>query len=223
MPPEQCSRWCFPICGRQCDLLQRSQPLAPAPPGYRGRPRGGGGFRSGDQEYRFSCRFDTLDRGADAANPIQRGTCTLPDGQVLPLVVNDVKGAATSDGVFRVFAGLRSDPFYLAWLVESLKKAPNLLLHDNVLCIVIEFDTRRVLDPDKGSLFGVVAETGPVPHTGGFIGHDPPRFDSVGRPEQTNMRLNNPALAGTDDLRDLWNQQTPFAIPENSGLYSASA
>ena len=79
--------------------------------------------------------------------------------------------------MFRVFAGLRSDPFYLAWLVESLKKAPNLLQHDNVLCIVIEFDTRRVLGPDKGSLFGVVAETGPVPHPGGFIGHDPPRFD----------------------------------------------
>ena len=83
-----------------------------------------------------------------------------------------------------------------------------------MLCIVIEFDTRRVLGPDKGSLFGVIAETSPVPHPGGFIGHDPPRFDWVGRPEQTNMRLNNPAMAGTDDLRDLWNQQTPFAIAE---------
>ena len=28
------------------------------------------------------------------------------------------------------------------------------------------------------------------------------------------MRLNNPAMAGVDDLRDLWNQQTPFAIPK---------
>jgi hypothetical protein len=37
----------------------------------------------------------------------------------------------------------------------------------------------------------------------------------VGRPEQTNMRLNNPALAGTDDVRDLWNQQTPFALAED--------
>lgn len=26
------------------------------------------------------------------------------------------------------------------------------------------------------------------------------------------MRLNNPAVTGTGDLRDLWNQQTPFAI-----------
>ena len=38
-------------------------------------------FQAGDPEYRFSCRFDTLDRGSDAANPIQRGTCTLPGGQ----------------------------------------------------------------------------------------------------------------------------------------------
>jgi len=29
------------------------------------------------------------------------------------------------------------------------------------------------------------------------------------------MRLNNPAMAGTDDLRDLWNQQTPFAIAKD--------
>src|SRR5262249_46008888 len=36
----------------------------------------------------------------------------------------------------------------------------------------------------------------------------------VGRPEQTNMRLSNPGLSGADDLRDLWNQQTPFAIPK---------
>jgi len=171
-------------------------------------------FKPGEQEFRFTCRFGTLEPGRDAATPVQDCTCTLPDGQVLRIVVNDEKGASTSDGVFRVFAGLRSDPFFLAWLPASLKKIPNLLQHDNVLGIVIEFDTRRVLDPDKGSLFGVIAETSPAPHPGGFIGHDPPRFDWVGRPEQTNMRLNNPALAGTDDLRDLWNQQTPFAIPE---------
>ena len=49
---------------------------------------------------------------------------------------------------------------------------------------------------------------------GGFIGHEPPRIDWVGRPEQTNMRLNNTGMTGADDLRDLWNQQTPFAIAE---------
>ena len=94
---------------------------------------------------------------------IQRGVCTLPDGRKLSLTVNDEEGASTPEGDVRVFAGLRSDPFYLAWDVGKLKKVPNLLQHDNVLCMVVELDTRRVLDPAKGSLFGAIAETVPIP------------------------------------------------------------
>jgi hypothetical protein len=169
-------------------------------------------FKPDDVEYRFNCRFTALEHGTDGGNPIQRGNFTFPGGQELSCVVNDEKGASTPDGVFRIFAGLRSDPFFLAWLPAALIKVPNLLEHDNVLSIVIEFDTARVLDPGKGALFGVVAETSPIPKPPSPIGHEPPRFDWVGRPEQTNMRLNNPAMVGTDDLRDLWNQQTPFAI-----------
>lgn len=170
-------------------------------------------FKPGDKEYRFSCRFSVLEPGTDSKT-IQRGTLSCPDGQELHFVVNDEKGASTPDGKFRVFAGLRSDPFFLAWLVRDLKKFQNLLLHDNVLAIVVEFDTSSVLDPSQGSLFGVAAETVPIQGAAAAIGHEPPRLDWVGRPEQTNMRLNNPALAGTEDLRDLWNQQTPFALPE---------
>jgi hypothetical protein len=69
-----------------------------------------------------------------------------------------------------------------------------------------------VLDPARGSLFGAIAETVPVPQPPGNIGHPVARIDWIGRPEQTNVRLNNPALFGVDDIRDLWNQQTPFAI-----------
>src|SRR5271168_3211963 len=169
-------------------------------------------FKPGDQEYRFNCKFSALERGSDGSTPTQKGTCTFPGGEELSFVVNDEKGASTPDGVFRDFAGLRSDPFYLAWLVATLKKFPNLLEHDNVLSIVIEFDTARVLDPTKGSLFGVIAETSAIPQPRSLIGHEPPRFDWVGRPEQTNMRLNNPAMEHADDLRDLWNQMTPFAL-----------
>ncbi len=170
-------------------------------------------FKPDDQEFRFNCKFTALERGTDGSKPVQRGTVTFPDGQELTFVVNDEKGATSPDGVFRVFAGLRSDPFFLAWLVAKLKKFPNLLQHDNVLAIVIEFDTKRVLSPERGPLFGVIAETSAIPGRATLIGHEPPRFDWVGRPEQTNMRLNNPAVPG-DDLRDLWNQQTPFAIAE---------
>jgi hypothetical protein len=168
-------------------------------------------FQPADDEIRFRCRFDVLKRDA-GGTPIQRGTCTLPDGRQLALTVNDQKGAATPEGDVRVFAGLRSDPFYLAWDVGKLKQLPNLLQHDNVLCLVVELDTRRALDPAKGSLFGAIAETVPIPRPPTPLGYPAPRIDWVGRPEQTNMRFNNPAMPGIDDLRDLWNQQTPFAI-----------
>ena len=108
-------------------------------------------FQPGEEEIRFSCRFDNLKRNGAVPNPVQSGTCTLPDRRTLSIVVNDENGTSTPDGIFRVFAGLRSDPFYLAWLVPGVRKGPNLLLHDNVLSIVIEFDTKRVLDPDKGA------------------------------------------------------------------------
>ena len=168
-------------------------------------------FQPADDEIRFSVRFGVLQRDA-AGNVRQTGVCTLPGGRTLSLTVNDENGASTPEGDVRVFAGLRSDPFYLAWIASSLTKVPNLLQHDNVLCIVVEFDTRRVLDPAKGSLFGAIAETVPIPQPPGRIGHPPARIDWIGRPEQTNVRLNNPGLSGVDDIRDLWNQQTPFAI-----------
>jgi Polyketide cyclase / dehydrase and lipid transport/Domain of unknown function (DUF4331) len=172
-------------------------------------------FKTSDPEYRFTWRFTALEHGPDGSIPVQGATCTLPGGQELKFVVNDQKGASTPDGVFRVFAGLRSDPFILAWMPATLKKLPNLIEHDNVLAMVVEFDTHHVLDPSKGSLFGVIAETTPVPAPATLIGKPPPRFDWVGRPEQTNMRLNNPAMEGAEDLRDLWNQLTPFAIAED--------
>ena len=167
-------------------------------------------FQPADDEIRVSFRFEVLERDA-AGMAIQRGVCTLPGGRELPLTVNDEAGASTPDGDFRVFAGLRSDPFYLAWDVAALTRLPNLLQHRNVLSIVVELDTHCVLDPAKGSLFGAIAETVP-PQQRSLIAPPVPRIDWVGRPEQTNIRLNNPTLSGVDDLRDLWNQQTPFAI-----------
>ncbi len=170
-------------------------------------------FQPGDDEIRFSFRFEIL-RRADAGQPIQRGVCTLPDGRKLSLTVNDETGTSTPEGDVRVFAGLRSDPFYLAWNVGELKKLPNLLEHTNVLSMVVELDTRRVLDPAKGSLFGAIAETVPISKQRTLLGPPVLRLDWVGRPEQTNIRLNNPAMSGIDDVRDLWNQQTPFAMPK---------
>jgi hypothetical protein len=167
-------------------------------------------FVPANEQLRFTFRFKVLER--DAKGKVnQHGVCILPDGRELPVTMNDEKGTSTPEADFRVFAGLRSDPFYLAWLAATLEKVPNLLQHNNVLCMVVEFDTRSVLAPEKGSLFGVIAETVPT-EPPGRIGHPVARIDWIGRPEQTNVRLNNPALFGVDDIRDLWNQQTPFAV-----------
>ena len=152
-------------------------------------------FQPADEEIRFRFRFEVLKRDA-AGNVIQSGVCTLPDGRELSLTVNDEKGASTPEGDVRVFAGLRSDPFYLAWIAAELKKVPNLLQHDNVLCIVVELDTRRVLDPAKGALFGAIAETVPSRQPRGRVSHPVARIDWVGKPEQTNIRLTNPGLVG---------------------------
>src|SRR5215472_8660019 len=140
-------------------------------------------FQPADEEIRFTFRFEVLERDA-AGTVIQRGICKLPDGRELSLTVNDEKGTSTPEGDARVFAGLRSDPFYLAWIASALKKVPNLLQHDNVLCIVVEFDTRRVLDPAAGSLFGAIAETVPARQRHGRVSHPVARIDWVGKPEQ---------------------------------------
>jgi len=137
-------------------------------------------FQPADDEIRFRVGFGVLERDV-AGKAIQRGVCTLPDGRKLSFIVNDEKGASTPEGDVRVFAGLRSDPFYLAWIAAELKKVPNLLQNDNVLCIVVDLDTRRMLDPAKGSLFGAIAETVPTEPPGN-IGHPVARIDWVGRP-----------------------------------------
>src|SRR5215470_7002710 len=94
-------------------------------------------FQPANDEIRFKFRFEVLKRDA-AGKAVQSGVCTLPGGRELPFMVNNERGASTPEGDFRVFAGLRSDPFYLAWIIGQLKKVPNLLQHDNVLCIVVE-------------------------------------------------------------------------------------
>ena len=170
-------------------------------------------FESVNAEVRFDFRFNSLEATRDESL-LQRGICHLPGGRQIAIEVGDDGGASTPEGDVRVFAGLRSDPFYLAWIAADLKRVPNLLEHDNVLCLVVEFDTTRLLDLTRGSLFGAIGETVPAPRERGAVSHLPPRIDWVGRPEQTNIRLSNPGLSGADDLRDLWNQQRPFELPK---------
>jgi hypothetical protein len=176
-------------------------------------------FQPADDEVRFSFRFEVLARDA-AGNVHQRGVGTLPSGRTLSLTVNDENGASTPDGDFRVFAGLRFEPFYLAWIASELRKVPNLLQNDNVLCIVVEFDTRRVLDPAKGSLFGAIAETVPVPQPPSRIGHPVARIDWIGTGADERTAQQSRAVRGrrhprsvesADAVRDL--RSAAAAVP----------
>src|SRR5262249_16965809 len=87
-------------------------------------------FAPGDEEIRLTLRFETWTR-SNGGQPVQHGVCSLPDGRTLSLTVHDETGASTAEGDVRVYAGLRSDPFYLAWYAAELRKIPNLLQHTN--------------------------------------------------------------------------------------------
>lgn len=159
-------------------------------------------------EIRFVFQFEVLKKSTQAGvvAKSQMGTCTLPTGEVIPLMVGDEQGAYSKNQSIRVFAGVRSDPFFIGWVLNTLQPLPNYLEDDNVMGLVLEFDISQFFPAAEGTLFGVIAETAPR-HRGPetlLI----PRYDWIGRPEQTNFIIN--AIPNTVDLRDLWNQQAPF-------------
>ena len=117
-------RACFPSAGDERDVLERRQSLDRRSPRDRRRPRRRGEVPAGGPGDPLQLPVRRARAQTPRARPVQRGTCTLPDGRELPLVVNDEKGASTPDGVFRVFAGLRSDPFFLAWDVGGAQEVP---------------------------------------------------------------------------------------------------
>ena len=97
-------------------------------------------FQPADDEIRFSFRFEVAEARCHG-KAIQRGVCTLPDGRQLSLTVNDETGrrrrramSACSPGCVPILSTSPGSS-------SELKKLPNLLQHDNVLCMVVEFDT----------------------------------------------------------------------------------
>ena len=165
-------------------------------------------FNAVGDEISFRFQFNSLERSSGDGGVTQSGICLLPDGTSLKIRVGDERGISTSDGKIRVYAGLRSDPFFIGWYnAPTLIGGSNLTQDDNVLTLVVEFNTKSVLKPERGSLFGVVGETSPVDKTPNL--NSIPRFDWAGRPELANYLITIP---GDVNLLDLWNQQTPYGV-----------
>ncbi|HEX8132557.1 MAG TPA: DUF4331 family protein [Actinomycetes bacterium] len=187
---------------------------------------GAAAFTLGAEELVLDCRFDSPRPADGGAAPVQQGRCIPPAGEPVAFWVHDEQGAC-GDGL-RVFAGLRSDPFFLD--LPALQRTvrggrlafkevgSNSLAGFNVLGIVVEADCAPLLEAGGGPLFAVVAETVAA-------GKLPVRLERVGRPEVKNVILSWKQFDPVNrdlELRDLYGLEDAFHLGKDYlGAYRA--
>jgi hypothetical protein len=172
------------------------------------------GFGPSKSEITFNCTFDVPSGLAGAARPVQYGRCLTPSGRIISFRVDDENGGV-EDG-FQIFAGQRSEPFFLdVRMIEktvatgklSFKpKGSDTLYGTNILAIVIKFEWRKLLE--GGPLFAVVCETLAA-------GKQPVRIERVGRPEIKNVSLSWKMFDQVNrdlEIRDLYNSENAFDL-----------
>jgi hypothetical protein len=183
-------------------------------------------FGPEDSELAFTCTFDAAQAAGNGARPVQNGSCIAPSGETADVRVDD-EGGGRLEGL-RVYAGLRSDPFFidLPAYLESISTgrlafkdpSPNWGNNFNVLSIVVEVDSGQLLGDSGGSLFAVVAETV-------VSGKVPVRLERFGRPEIKNvvMFMKQFDQVNRDlEIRDLYNLEDPFHMSgDYRGAYRA--
>jgi len=171
-------------------------------------------FAPGQSEFVFDFTFDVPSGRSGSGRPIQQGRCVTPNGSTISFHADNENGDA-NDGV-RVFAGQRSEPFFLdVRMIEktaatsklSFKpKGSDTLYGTNILAIVIEFEWRKILK--GGPLFAVVCETLAA-------GKRPVRIERVGRPEIKNVTLSWKQFDQVNkdlEIRDLYNSEDAFDL-----------
>src|SRR5262245_7538950 len=109
-------------------------------------------FVPSKSEFTFDCTFDVPSGPAGATRPVQYGRCVTPSGRTISFRTDDENGSA--DGGVQVFAGQRSDPFFLdVRMIEktaatgklSFKpKGSDTLYGTNILAIVIKLEWRKI-------------------------------------------------------------------------------
>jgi len=183
-------------------------------------------FGPEESELVFACTFESPQPGAGSAAPVQEGWCTSLSGETARFRVHDEQGGR--EGGLRVYAGLRSDPFFIdlpAWL-ESLEtgrlafkqEGQNSLAGANVLGVVVEADCEPLLQSSRAPLFAVVGETV-------VDGKLPVRIERFGRPEIKNHILSMKEFDQVNrdlEVRDLYNLEDAFHMSKDyRGVYRA--
>jgi len=183
-------------------------------------------FGPSDSELAFTCTFEAAQHGLDGSRPVQYGTLKLPWGETVRFRVDDQRGGEIQSAC--VFAGLRSDPFFIdlpahlesiaAGRLAFTHPGTNSLLNFNVLSLIIEVDTGALLREGRGPLFGIVGETI-------VDARIPVRLERVGRQEVKNviMSMKEFDLVNRDlEIRDIYNLEDPFHLSKDyRGAYRA--
>jgi hypothetical protein len=183
-------------------------------------------FGPEETELVYACTFDPPRPGADGVTAEQDGYCVTPWGETVHFRVNDERGGRGD--ALRVYAGLRSDPFFfdLPAYLESIKgghlaftqPGHNTATGFNALGIVIEVDSEPLLREDRGPLIGVVGETV-------VAGKIPIRLERFGRPEIKNVILFMTWFDQVNrdlEIRDLYNLEDAFHMSKDyRGAYRA--
>jgi len=185
---------------------------------------GGSSFAVAAEEVAFDFTFDVPSGANGTARPPQRGHCLTPGGETVSFYTNDENGGQ-GRGV-RVFAGQRSEPFFLdVRMIEKTvatrqiafwKVGSDPLYGTNVLSIVLEVEWAKLLG--GGPMFAVVCETLRADP-------EPTRIERVGRPEIKNVSLSFKMFDQVNhdrEIRDLYNSEDAFALaPAYVGGYRA--
>ncbi len=164
-------------------------------------------------DYAIECSFETPHRPF-AAHKVR---CQSSAGAIALADVDDISDPVPGERL-RVFAGRRSDPFFIntAWFaalgergVLEEPQGRNGLQHANVLALALEINVGAEGLDGGGGLVAVAAQAMTTDRRSGALR----RLDRLGRPELANILL---APRGAADLRPMYNADEPFA-DESSG------
>jgi len=181
-------------------------------------------FAAGADEFTFDFTFDVPPDPDGGGHAVQQARCMMPNGQTVSFRVND-EGGGTGKGL-QVFAGQRSDPFFLdgpmagqtiATRQLAFKQVGSDRLYGkNVLGIVLRIEWATLLQ--GGPMFAVVGETL-------TSGKRPVRLERVGRPEIKNISLGAKIFDPVNrdlEIRELYNTEDAFKVSETYiGAYRA--